>query len=278
MNGSITRLLIALALCGCGLAVFVLGSPYFDIAPTNGSILYGCILLAVFGIAAIALRRAKPASFPCAWKAAHAFFLASAASTLLTTGLFNLPRTAEMSPVMDLAVDKFSQLLHVVPVILVFSLAAGIRCRELFIEKGRLHRSLLFGGVSFVLFTGVALLTQPDLGSAISRIPAALPWMLVFVFSNALMEELWFRGIFLRPLEPLVGRWGAILVTSFIFGAAHYNATWSFPGGPIVLSAVTFALGVLGAWAMLKYRSLMGPVLLHAGYDVIIIMAVLSSS
>jgi len=272
------QVLVGLVLLLSGFAVFVFGSTYFSVWPTNGSTLYYGVLLAVFGAGALLLRRSRNQRIRDSWRAAYALMAATAATLLLDTGVLNLPRSASLTPVADLAVDKLSQFLHIVPLLLVLMVLGGVRMREIFLDTGRLRSALLFGGVAFALFTGVALLTQPDLGAMIGRVPAALPWILLFVLSNAIMEELWFRGIFLRPLTSLIGRWGAILVTSLVFGAAHYFAEWVFPGGPLVLAVVTFVLGFVGAWAMLHHRSLIGAVLLHAGYDMIIIMSVLSGS
>ena len=40
---------------------------------------------------------------------------------------------------------------------------------------------------------------------------------------------------------------------------------------------VVFALGLVGAYSMTKTDSLIGPILFHAGYDLIIIAPVLAS-
>jgi membrane protease YdiL (CAAX protease family) len=66
-------------------------------------------------------------------------------------------------------------------------------------------------------------------------------------------------------------------VTAIPFGASHVNATYEFPGGGVVYGVVVFILGVVGAYAMLKDDSLLGPVLFHAGYDLMIIVPVLNS-
>jgi len=40
---------------------------------------------------------------------------------------------------------------------------------------------------------------------------------------------------------------------------------------------VVFGLGAVGAYAMLKDDSLIGPVLFHAGYDLLVIVSVMES-
>jgi len=91
------------------------------------------------------------------------------------------------------------------------------------------------------------------------------------------MEEIWFRGIFLKSYETIFGRKAAIIVTVLIFGTSHINATYDFPGGGVVFGLVVFGLGLVGAYAILKGDSLIGPVLFHAGYDLLIIVPVLNS-
>jgi len=91
------------------------------------------------------------------------------------------------------------------------------------------------------------------------------------------MEELWFRGVFLRSYERLIGRKGAIFVTALAFGASHISATYTFPGGGFVFGLVVFSLGAVGAFAMMKHDSIIGPVLFHAGYDLMVIGSVLAT-
>ena len=60
--------------------------------------------------------------------------------------------------------------------------------------------------------------------------------------------------------------------TAVLFRASCNNATYEFPGGSIV-----FILDVVGAYAMLKGDSTISPILFHAGYDLMIIVPVVSS-
>jgi membrane protease YdiL (CAAX protease family) len=78
------------------------------------------------------------------------------------------------------------------------------------------------------------------------------------------MEELWFRGIFLRKYEVLIGRKAAMILTALIFGASHINAAYFFPGGGWVFGLVVFGLGWICAWSLYKYEGLLGAVLFHA--------------
>jgi len=257
-----------------GAAVFVLGSPYYTVFPTNRNQTYTIALTAFLLITSVALKRSR--SLSRYWPAAYSLFIASAGLLFLSTGILNLQRDT-MEPLQFLAMDKLSQFLYIVPVVVVLTLLAKDDQKSIFIGRGRLKQGLTFGLVSFASFAALALVLQPDLGDFFSSLPAQIPWLLLFVFANAIMEELWFRAIFLKKYETLVGRPAAIVVTALVFGASHVNATYDFPGGGVVFGLVVFGLGLVGAYSMFKEDGLIGPVLFHAGYDLIVMSSVLSS-
>ncbi len=208
--------------------------------------------------------------------AAYAFFIASAGLVFLKTGVFNLHYSGS-NPLQEIALDKLSQFLHIVPVILALTLLVKDDLGSIFIQTGRLKQGLVFGMISFAAFAVLALVMQISNKGFMQLLVKSIPWLLLFIFANAIMEELWFRAIFLNRFGPLVGKTAAILVTALVFGASHINATYEFPGGGLVFGAVVFVLGAVGAYAMFKDNSLIGPVLFHAGYDLLIIVPVINS-
>jgi hypothetical protein len=106
---------------------------------------------------------------------------------------------------------------------------------------------------------------------------AALPWILTFAFANAIMEEVWFRGLLFAPLAQALGSRAAILLTALVFALAHAGAAYIVGLERIIFPLIVFGLGVLGAHIMHKTRSLLGPILFHAGYDLLVIIPVLLS-
>lgn len=268
------KLLVSICLLLGGLAVFVLGSPYYSVFPTNSSQIFYIALTAFFLVAALVLRRSR--SLARYEPAVYGLFIASAATLFLGTGVLNVWTTAA-DPVQELALDKLFQFLHVVPVILVLTLLAGRDLKSIFVARGNLRAGLIFGGVSFLAWAVLAYLLQAGASSFPRLTVPTILFILLFVFANSIMEELWFRGILLKGFEAVVGRLAAIIITAIPFGASHVNATYEFPGGDVVFGIVVFVLGVVGAYAMLKDDSLLGPVLFHAGYDLMIIVPVLNS-
>lgn len=79
------------------------------------------------------------------------------------------------------------------------------------------------------------------------------------------VEEALFRGVLFRFIEEMLGSWGALGITSFLFGFAHF-----FNANATVFSSVAIALEagiMLGACYMLT-RSLWLAVGLHMGWNV----------
>jgi membrane protease YdiL (CAAX protease family) len=73
----------------------------------------------------------------------------------------------------------------------------------------------------------------------------------VFASLNAVMEELWFRGIFLRPFSEVMGGTQAVVVTAIIFAAAHVAATYTNSvGEQLLLVSLAIAIGFEAGWAM----------------------------
>ena len=169
-----------------------------------------------------------------------------------------------------IAVAKFSQALVIIVAILVMARLSGENLQSLYLCKGR----LLFGAV--VGLTGAALgallaLQQPavrSLGTA--KLVSLAPWVLLFVVSNALMEELLFRGLFLKRYEPLLGRWLAVLSTALAFTLAHMQVKYA--PDLMAFMVVLFALSTAWGWLMQKTGGLWGSTVFHAGADLLIIL------
>jgi len=138
-----------------GFAIFVFGSPYYSMFPTNGNQRYYVLITAPFLTISIILKRNQ--TLAIYQPAAYALFVASTSLLFLSTGILNL-HIGVLPPLMNLALDKFSQFLHVVPVIIGFTLLAGGDLKSIFISRGNLKRGLIFGLVSFAGFTLLAIL------------------------------------------------------------------------------------------------------------------------
>jgi hypothetical protein len=274
--------------CG-GLLIFLLGGNTFRLYSTNKNLFYEWGLTLFLLALAVGLRRSG--RMQKYWKVAYALFVASFANAfnlLLGPWLANIlppPGSAAQS----LAVDKLSQAIPIVLSIILLTRLAGDDLGSIFLKRGNLRWGLTFGLISFgvfsVLFVFIALLQSSGPASQglwasgfdLATIGAALPWMLAFCFTNSIMEELWFRGIFLGKLTPLLGMAASILATALVFGLTHLAGTYILPGQAIIFAAIVVTLGMVNGWVMLKTDSLWGSVLFHAGYDLLVIIPVLAS-
>lgn len=270
-----------------GLLLFLFGNNWISVFPTNGSTAYKWGLAVFFLALAVILRRSE--RFHGYWQIAFALFIASC-GIVLNWHLGNwlgrlLPRAG--SEMQSLAIEKFSESTVVVGCILLLTLLSRNDLGSIFLKRGDLRWGLRFGLISFgvcaALFTAIAVWQSGGprteglfaSGVALSTLVAAIPWILIFVFANSLMEELWFRGIFLKRLSPVLGAGAAAVATTIIFASLHAAGTYITAAERVIFPAIVFALGYLNARVMLKTDSILGSVFLHAGYDLMVIIPLL---
>lgn len=96
--------------------------------------------------------------------------------------------------------------------------------------------------------------------------PAALLPAIVFAVSNAVAEELAYRGALRTWLGPTLGVVGANLGQAIVFGAAHSGADFV---GPVLPTAVAMVLtGFVGGVIARRTGSLTLPIAIHAAADI----------
>jgi len=271
-----------------GLLVFLLGSNTFDLYLTNRNALYewGLTLLFLF-LAVLTQRVIRVKVFS---GLASVLFIASFTNVLnLSLGNFLGNFIQTHSDAAFLAIDKLSQALVAILAIILLSLWSGDRLGSLFLQRGKFIQTLKFGLISFgvfVLIFALIVVFQAEgppssglfaSGVAINTVVNAIPWILLFIFANSLMEELWFRGLTLRKLTPLLGNALTILLTALVFGISHLGATYVSTLQTYIFPLIVFILGLVNAYVMLKTDSIWGSVLFHAGYDLFVILPVLTS-
>jgi membrane protease YdiL (CAAX protease family) len=148
-------------------------------------------------------------------------------------------------------------------------------------------KDLRFVGLGILLQIGAAILIEPlarvmfpdgqppqEIAEAISD-PDASTLMKLVLFSAAVLlapltEEIMFRGVLLKAIEPR-GRWTTILVTALLFAAVHLLGVSSdrLVASLLVVVPPIFALGVLLAWLTLKHGRLGPAIFLHSGWNLL---------
>ena len=249
----------------CGLLIFVLGSPYYSIFPTNKNTAFNTSLCIVFAVSTISLYRIE--RFRKYWQASYAFFIASFANWFLGLGVFRFSGSSGAT-LEGIALDKVSQFLPIVLSILVLTMVvARGDVGSIYIKRGHLKRGLAIGLTIFIAFGAGGIAMGLSKNISLPALISQIPLLLVFCFANASMEELWFRGIFLKKLEPLIGSASALVFTSIVFAVSHVGATYVAGGDILGFLLTVLALGLGCGYLMQKTDNIWGAILVHAGAD-----------
>lgn len=162
-----------------------------------------------------------------------------------------------------------------VPIVLVFLFGQKVS-PDFYLRMARRGLiGLVIGAVAFFGFGYATFGASLADDTALRIFLESLPWILFFVFSNALMEEIVFRGLFLSTAVKLMGKHLAALATALVFAAAHMTVTYT-PDVPVFL-AILVGLGLTWAYLMIWSRSIWGSVVFHAGADLMIIGGILQT-
>ena len=247
-------------------------SPYLSINTRLG---FHAALTATLLVIALFLRRSERGK-PY-WPVCYVLFVAGAAvllSTLFSDNLLGLFGLTVTTP-QGIAVAKFSQsILRVVPILALMPIM-GLDWRSLYLNKGRIGIWLTVGIVAFIIFPVLAYVPLANQEGVLSKMLSLSPWILLFVFSNGFMEELLFRGLFLKRYEPFLGKSLSNLLTAIVFTLMHTQVTYA----PQMLQflLIAFSLSLVWGYLIQKTDSLWGAVLFHAAGDCLIIFAVFAA-
>jgi membrane protease YdiL (CAAX protease family) len=177
------------------------------------------------------------------------------------------------------AMQKLSEAGVVVCVILVLIKLSGDSLGSIYLQKGNLRWGLILGGLAFLLFAVSAvpvsnlLFGGKDLTAA--RIIPWIPWLLIFIFANATLEELMFRGLFLRKLEPFFGKFLSNFLVAFVFTVLHKGAFYT--SDQYIFLAILFPLALGCGYIAQKSNALWGSILMHAGMDIPLVIGIFSN-
>jgi membrane protease YdiL (CAAX protease family) len=170
------------------------------------------------------------------------------------------------------AVAKLSEAVIVLFFVLLFTIVIRSDLASLYLGRGEIRRAFAIGGAAFAALLVVGVIQALMQGTGVVRLAKWLPWILVFALANGFMEELLFRGIFLRRLEPLVGLGAANVLTALVFAVSPMKI--GFVSNVFVFAGITFVLGLIWGYIIQKTDTLWGAALFHAGADVLIVVGV----
>jgi membrane protease YdiL (CAAX protease family) len=269
------RAILFIILLVCGFSVFMVSITFTSFIPGSIGIIARLGLCLIFLGLALCFRQSD--KLKKYWQLLFSFFIAACA-LLFSWLLSDLPGewfNLKLDTPQGLAVAKLSESALIVIAIVVLTLISGGSLASIYLKKGRLRYGLTFGIVSFIILGILSVLQSAGQGIPLAALLVWAPWILVFVLSNGFMEELLFRGVFLRKYEAFFSPRVSNLLAAIIFAVVHMQVTYT-PDLPVFLM-ITFLLALAWGWLMQKTDSIWGSALFHAGADLLIIVGIFAS-
>jgi hypothetical protein len=179
----------------------------------------------------------------------------------------------------SIALEKLVAALLIIAPIIVMTKLSGDSLSSIYVQSGNTRLGLLVGGTAFAFFAIFAVPAATSLFNAPNINPSVIlgwaPWILIFILSNAFLEEFMYRALFLKRYESLFGSRLSNLLQSIIFCTIHLSV--SYAPEPFLFVIFTFVLGLVWGYLMQKTDSLLGSVLFHAGTDILVIIQIFST-
>jgi len=273
------RIFLTLLFTAIGSLIMVVFGPWGQPLLSRVADYLGRIGLIVVLLAATTLAR-RSKRFERYWQVLFAFFIMALAVSLdrvFGVYLIDYLGVTDSTPA-GWALPKLNECIVIVSVIVLFTMMSGSDLGSIYLQRGNLRLGLIIGLTTFSLAAAgsipmASLFNARDL--SLTRILPWVPWLLVHVLSNATMEELLFRGLFLRKLEPFLGRSLSNFMIAFVFTAIHGAANYT--SDQYLFVAILFPLALAWGYIMQKTDSVWGSILFHAGMDIPIMLGIFSN-
>ena len=212
------------------------------------------------------------------WPVFYAFFVAGVAvliSTLFSDDLLRWFKQTVTTP-QGIAMAKFSEsILRVVPILVLMPLM-GFSWHSMYLKSGKVRLWLPIAIAAWIVFPAFAYFSlRSSQPGVLDELLPLWPWILLFLLSNGLMEELLYRGIFLKGYEPFLGKGLSIILTAVVFTLMHTQVTYA--AQMIQFLVIVLVLSLIWGILIQKSDSLWGAVLFHAAADCLIIFGAFAS-
>jgi membrane protease YdiL (CAAX protease family) len=284
------KAILAVLCIGAGILTFSAGSlPGSEVA----KIAYQVVVTAVF--LALALFTRKLAALSRFWELPFAFFVLSVFVVLDTTiphyvgtSLLHDPPVPGNPLAGSIRGSVIIQLLETVIAIVVavvLTKASGKDLGSIYLRVGTFGRAFVIGIAGLVLFSvliGIILSGSyvprllPTHGTlTLSHSLALTPALLVLALSNGFLEELLYRGLFLKKYTAFFGPVLANVVQAVIFAYSHFGVSYT-PSVLLFIVVFVFPLGLLTGYLMQSSKGILAGSLFHVGADMPIYLAFLS--
>ena len=175
--------------------------------------------------------------------------------------------------------QKVNEVLFIVCAVIFLQRVSVGSLESLYIKKGNLRLGLTIGVITFLVAAAGSIPAAEFLFKAKDlSLARVLPWMpliLVIVLANGTLEELLFRGVFLRRLDPFFGKFGANILVALVFTVLHRGA--SYTSQEMMFLVILFPLALVWGAITQKTEGLWGSILFHAGMDIPIYLGLFSN-
>lgn len=275
----ISRIVFALIFAAVGLLIVVVFSPYRPMLTLVNDLIGRTALAAALLVIALIAR--KSSWLNKYWQVLFGLFvLVFAVSAVWVLACYLLDSIkVNINEPFGYAMLKFSEGIVVVALVVLLTRASGNSLGSVYFRKGNLQKGLIVGLIAFCVAAAGSIPVSALFFGAhdinISKIVAWLPWILVFVFANAANEEVLFRGLFLKKLEPLYGKFLSNFIIAFAFTGLHIGVT--YPADQLAFLLLLFPLALVWGYITQKTESLIGSILFHAGTDIAVILGIFSN-
>jgi membrane protease YdiL (CAAX protease family) len=275
----VERLSLALLFIAFGSTIIIVFSPLRPLLD-GGADYLGRIGLILFLLVALSLVR-KSTPFEKYWQVFLGLLILAIAVSLdwvFQSYLMDSLGVMGKTP-LSFALLKLNECAVVVCSVILLTRMGGGNLGSIYIQKGNLKQGLIIGGIAFFVCVAGSipmtfLMFKPgDLTFA--RIISWIPWILISVLANATQEELLFRGLFLRKLQPFYGKFFSILLIVFVFTLLHKGITYT--ANDFLFLAALLPLGWAWGYVMQKTDGVWGSILFHAGTDIPIFLSIFSN-
>jgi len=266
---------------GVFLLFFVLEMMAFAIIPLSSRLSINTLLnihagiTVIFLVAALLLRRSDRGKQY--WQVSYALFVAGVAvllGILFSGSLLKLFGLSASNP-LGIAIAKLSEsLFRLIPILVLMAIIGADR-RSMYLNKGKIGLGLTVGIAAFIVLALIAFLPLASQEGMLNKLLSLSPWILIFVLTNGFMEELLFRGLFLKRYEPFLGKGLSNLLTAIVFTLIHVQVTYVSEMLQFLL--IVFSLALIWGYLMQKTDSIWGSALFHAGADCLIIFGIYAS-
>ncbi|MFX1259176.1 MAG: lysostaphin resistance A-like protein [Promethearchaeota archaeon] len=211
------------------------------------------------------------------WKLFFAFFIGS--MSFLVVWIISFFYSIQNTTVEGFAFNKLIEMILIVFPILLMVKLSGDDMDSILLKRGNIRLGLIIGVGGFIIFLLISFMGAILLfyGTELTwqKFIIWLPWILIFVLSNGLLEEILYRGLYFKKYRETLGFNLCNILQALIYSLMHFGA--GYTSESLIFLVITFVLGILYGYIILKTDSLIGTILFHAGTDIAIVLGIFST-